>query len=236
MTERLLRDGYPVRVPPNNLRSLPDDSATIADFLGTLSGPIVLVGHSYGGAVITNAATGNPDVKALVYVDAFAPDEGETVLPLAGPDSALAVDPTTVFDFVPYPNAPAGDVDLYLKRDTFFTSFANGVDRDTTALLYAGAAAVGAERRLPARRRAGVEDDPVLVRVGHQGQGDPAGTAAVHGGAGRRPDRRGQRRAPVDDQPAGAGHRHHRAGGPPGDLTSDGGGRVTGTCPPPGPA
>ena len=80
MTKRLLRDGYSVRVPPNNLRSLPDDSATIADFLGTLTGPIVLVGHSYGGAVITNAATGNPDVKALVYVDAFAPDEGETVL------------------------------------------------------------------------------------------------------------------------------------------------------------
>jgi pimeloyl-ACP methyl ester carboxylesterase len=138
VTKRLLRDGYSVRIPPNNLRSLPDDSATIADFLGTLSGPIVLVGHSYGGAVITNAATGNPAVKALVYVDAFAPDEGETVLPLAGPDSALAVDPTTVFDFVPYPNAPAGDIDLYLKRDTFFTSFANGVDRDTTALLYAG--------------------------------------------------------------------------------------------------
>ncbi len=52
---------------------------------------------------ITNAATGNPNVKALVYVDAFAPAEGEIILPLAGADSALAADPTTVFDFVPYP-------------------------------------------------------------------------------------------------------------------------------------
>jgi pimeloyl-ACP methyl ester carboxylesterase len=90
-------------VPPNPLRSLSGDAQTVADFLSTIGGPIVLVGHSYGGAVITNAATGNPNVKALVYVDAFAPDEGEAVLPLAGPDSALAVDPTTVFDSVPYP-------------------------------------------------------------------------------------------------------------------------------------
>src|SRR5262245_14601347 len=134
---RLQSDGYPVRVPPNPLRSLPGDSATIADFLATLTGPIILVGHSYGGAVITNAATGNDNVKALVYVDAFAPAEGETVFPLVGADSALAADPTTVFDFVPYPGAPPGDVDLYLKRDTFLTSFANGIPRRQASVLYA---------------------------------------------------------------------------------------------------
>jgi pimeloyl-ACP methyl ester carboxylesterase len=124
-------------VPPNPLRSLPGDSATIASFLSTIAGPIVLVGHSYGGAVITNAATGNPNVKALVYVDAFAPKAGETIFPLSGADSALAVDPATVFDFVPYPGAPAGDVDLYLKRGVFLASFANGVPADTASLLYA---------------------------------------------------------------------------------------------------
>jgi pimeloyl-ACP methyl ester carboxylesterase len=137
VTQRLLRDGYPVRVPPNPLRSLPTDAATVASFLATLTGPIVLVGHSYGGAVITNAATGNPNVKALVYVDAFVPDQGETALELAGPDSALAVDPTTVFDFVPYPGAPPGDVDLYLKRTVFLTSFASGVPTADAQLLYA---------------------------------------------------------------------------------------------------
>jgi pimeloyl-ACP methyl ester carboxylesterase len=137
VTQRLLNDGYQVRVPPNPLRSLPDDSATIAGFLSTIAGPIVLVGHSYGGAVITNAATGNPNVKALVYVDAFLPAQGETVLPLAGPNSALAVDPTTVFDFVPYPGAPAGDIDLYLKQNVFLTSFANKVQPQTARLLYA---------------------------------------------------------------------------------------------------
>jgi pimeloyl-ACP methyl ester carboxylesterase len=137
VVERPQHDGYPGRVPPNPLRSLPTDSATIASFLATISGPIILVGHSYGGAVITNAATGNPNVKALVYVDAFAPDQGETVLPLAGSGSALAVDPTTVFDFVPYPGAPAGDVDLYIKQKVFLNSFANGVPTKTAKLLYA---------------------------------------------------------------------------------------------------
>ena len=137
VVERLQRRGYPVRVPPNPLRSLPGDSATVADFLSTLTGPIVLVAHSYGGAVITNAATGNAAVKALVYVDAFAPEQGETVLPLAGADSALAVGPTTVFDFVPYPGAPTGDVDLYLKQTVFLESFANGIPERKALVLYA---------------------------------------------------------------------------------------------------
>ncbi|NIK57011.1 alpha/beta fold hydrolase [Kribbella shirazensis] len=136
VTNRLIDDGYQVRVPPNPLRNLTTDAATIRDFLSTLSGPIVLVGHSYGGAVITNAATGNPNVKALVYVDAFAPAEGEVIFPLAGADSALAVPPENVFDFVPYPGAPAGDVDLYLKHDTFVNSFASGMSRTQAEKLY----------------------------------------------------------------------------------------------------
>jgi pimeloyl-ACP methyl ester carboxylesterase len=155
VVERLQRRGYPVRVPPNPLRSLPGDSATVADFLSTLAGPIVLVGHSYGGAVITNAATGNPAVKALVYVDAFAPEQGETVLPLAGADSALAVDPTTVFDFVPYPGAPTGDVDLYLKQGVFLESFANGIPERKASVLYA-------------------TQRPITVSSGNQPSGVPA--------------------------------------------------------------
>jgi pimeloyl-ACP methyl ester carboxylesterase len=78
----LQEQGYPVYAPPNPLRGLTSDSAYIASFLQTISGPIIIVGHSYGGAVITNAATGNPNVKALVYVDAFAPDQGESLATL----------------------------------------------------------------------------------------------------------------------------------------------------------
>jgi pimeloyl-ACP methyl ester carboxylesterase len=115
---RLEAEGYTVDAPPNPLRSLNGDAATIADFLHTIKGPIVLVGHSYGGAVITNAATGNPQVKALVYVDAFAPAKGESALGLdsSKPGSALGAGPAKVFNFVPYPGAPKGDALLYVKQ------------------------------------------------------------------------------------------------------------------------
>jgi pimeloyl-ACP methyl ester carboxylesterase len=107
--------GYPVLAPPVPLRSLLGDSANLRKFLATVKGPIILVGHSYGGAVITNAATGNPNVKALVYVDAFAPAAGQTVFGLTGANSVLAGDPAKLFDLRPYAGAPTGDADIYLK-------------------------------------------------------------------------------------------------------------------------
>src|SRR3954454_10467639 len=76
---RLQAKGYPVLAPPNPLRGVAADAAYMRSFLATVKGPIVLVGHSYGGVVITNAATGNPNVKALVYVAASPPDAGDTV-------------------------------------------------------------------------------------------------------------------------------------------------------------
>ena len=102
---RLQRDGYTVYAPPNPLRGLSYDSATLADFLKTISGPIVLAGHSYGGMVITNAATGDPNVKALVYDDAFIPAKGDTVFGLtaAQPGSCLG---SSAFNPVPSPGAP----------------------------------------------------------------------------------------------------------------------------------
>ena len=144
VTSRLQADGYTVYVLPNPLRGITSDAAYVASFLGTITGPIILVGHSYGGAVITNAATGNANVKALVYIDAFAPDEGESLLQLAGAPpppgqagSCLGGDPTTVFNFVPYPDAPQGDVDLYIKPDLFPSCFANDLPARQAAVLAA---------------------------------------------------------------------------------------------------
>jgi pimeloyl-ACP methyl ester carboxylesterase len=77
VARRLLGDRYCVRVAPNPLRGVASDAAYLEAVLGTIPGPIVLVGHSYGGAVITNAAGRLPNVEALVYVDAFIPDEGQ---------------------------------------------------------------------------------------------------------------------------------------------------------------
>jgi pimeloyl-ACP methyl ester carboxylesterase len=137
--ERLQTEGYTVDAPPNPLQSLNGDAATIADLLKTIKGPIVLVGHSYGGAVITNAATGNHNVKALVYVDAFAPARGESVLALDStkPGSALAAGPTKVFNFAPFPGAKKGDAELYVKPSVFEQAFANGLPAKEGAVLAA---------------------------------------------------------------------------------------------------
>src|ERR687890_996364 len=75
--ERLQADGVQVTAPPNPLRGISIDSAYIASFLEQIPGPVLAVGHSYGGAVITNAPTNANNVVGLVYVAAFAPDEGE---------------------------------------------------------------------------------------------------------------------------------------------------------------
>jgi pimeloyl-ACP methyl ester carboxylesterase len=118
--------GYKVRAIGNPVEDLTTDAETVHDFLTTMSGPIVLVGHSYGGAVITNAATGIPNVKALVYVDASAPAPGETNGSLSGSTSILNKDTTSqLFTEVPYPNAPVGDTDLYLNEDIFVHYFAS---------------------------------------------------------------------------------------------------------------
>ena len=143
--QRLQQAGYTVDAPPDPLRGLTYDAAYLADYLKTITGPIILVGHSYGGAVITNAGTGNPHVKALVYVDAFIPAQGETLLQLinAQPGSCLAGNPANVFTTVTYPGAPAGDVDLYLKTTPdppypgFAQCFANGLPASEAAVLAA---------------------------------------------------------------------------------------------------
>jgi len=137
--------GYPVIAPANPLRSLSGDSAYIASVLAQTPGPIVLVGHSYGGAVITNAAAGNPNVKALVYVDAFIPALGENVLALAGEGSQV---PTSI-EFKAIPPFGPNDVDVYLKRDVFRSTFAADVKPRAAALMAAEqrplALAAGAE-------------------------------------------------------------------------------------------
>ena len=76
---RLQRQGYTVVAPANPLRGVAFDSAYTASLLNQIDGPVLLAGHSYGGAVITNAATSAPNVAGLVFVAAFAPDEGENL-------------------------------------------------------------------------------------------------------------------------------------------------------------
>jgi pimeloyl-ACP methyl ester carboxylesterase len=130
--EQLQGRGFTVFAPPNPLRGIPYDSAYLADFLGTLTGPVVLVGHSYAGAVITNAATGNANVKALVYIAAYALAEGET----CAAANALGGGSTDLLEHIvtrPYPDAPAGDADGYIDPAYFRQLFAQDVPAATAA-------------------------------------------------------------------------------------------------------
>ena len=142
---RLLQeDGFTVYAPPNPLRGLlpGQDSTYLHAFLtqnAALAGqPVVLVGHSYGGAVITNAAVGAPEVKALVYVDAFIPAKGETLLQIvsAQPGSCLGGNPANVFNFVPIPGG-GGDVDTYIKPSLVPGCFASGLPASQAAVIAA---------------------------------------------------------------------------------------------------
>jgi pimeloyl-ACP methyl ester carboxylesterase len=124
--QRLQADGYTVYAPPNPLQGLAYDPAYLADFLHSISGPIVLVGHSYGGAVITNAATGDPQVKALVYVDAFAPAQGQTLAQLLASVPGSCAVPANL-NVVPVPGAPSGTGDAYIKQSVYPSCMANGL-------------------------------------------------------------------------------------------------------------
>jgi pimeloyl-ACP methyl ester carboxylesterase len=136
VVERLQEKGHKVVAPPNLLRGPGPDAAYLSSFLKTIAGPIVLVAHSYGGFVITNAATGNPNVKALVYIDGFLPDEGEVLGALAGEGSCVN---ESGFNQVPYD----GGTDVYLRWEAngaypgFQECFANGVDPQQARMLAA---------------------------------------------------------------------------------------------------
>jgi pimeloyl-ACP methyl ester carboxylesterase len=128
---RLDKRGYPVVAFSNPLRGPVSDGEYLRQFLSTVSGPVVLVGHSYGGAVITNAATGNANVKALVYVAAYAPAEGESVAAA----NELGGGHTVVTDHLvvrPYPGAPEGDADAYIDPTWFHRLFAQDLPRSVT--------------------------------------------------------------------------------------------------------
>ncbi|MFE5586132.1 alpha/beta fold hydrolase [Kitasatospora sp. NPDC056531] len=130
---KLRRDGYPVVAAANPLRGPASDAAALRSLVGHIKGPVVLVGHSYGGSVISEAAVGEPRVRALVYVAAFLPAPGESALQLTDqfPGSTLA----GTLDPVSYANADGSTgTDLYIQQDKFRAQFAADVPADRAAL------------------------------------------------------------------------------------------------------
>ena len=143
VAERLQGDGYTVDIPPNPLRGVASDAAYLDAYLADITGPVILVGHSYGGMVITNAAVGQPEVKALVYVDAYVPAQGDSLNSLTGamPGSILNAPPQNVFNIVQYPASVTGGAagaDLYVKPSVYGKAFANeGISARQEAVLEA---------------------------------------------------------------------------------------------------
>ena len=130
--------GFQARAVANPLRNLASDADTVASFVRSIDGPVVLVGHSYGGLVISEAAGDCPNVKALVFVDAYLPEPGESASMLNGQGSVLIEQPEDqLFDAMPYPDAPPQAMDLLLKRNVFLESFASDLPADRASQLWA---------------------------------------------------------------------------------------------------
>ena len=152
--ERLQAAGIPVRAIVNPLRGITADSAYVASVFSQIPGRILAVGHSYGGAIITNAATNAGNVAGLVYVAAFAPDEGETLqdIEAGSTDSVLnaAIRPSN------YPTGSGAEtaVELSIDAASFHAAFAGDLSAEDAAVMAAAqrpvAAAAFGEKNGPA--------------------------------------------------------------------------------------
>ncbi|WP_404816082.1 alpha/beta fold hydrolase [Streptomyces thermolineatus] len=135
--ERLQRLGHRVVAPANPLRGLSGDSAYLASVLERIEGPIVLVGHSYAGAVIGNAAASDPDVEALVYIAAHVPDRGESVEELNGRFPGSRLGTAVVPARYPLPGGGTA-VEFSVAPDRFREVLVGGAPARTTAVMAAG--------------------------------------------------------------------------------------------------
>ncbi|OEO28104.1 alpha/beta hydrolase [Devosia insulae DS-56] len=141
---KLNKDGYRTIAPANHLRTLSGDAASVSSLLKAIEGDVVLVAHSYGGMVISQAADGQANVKALVFVDGFMPDVGEAAFPLSAkfPGSVVGESLWQVA-------LPDGGQDLYLQPDKFNAAFAADVPSELATFM--------AETQRPLTLAAGTE-------------------------------------------------------------------------------
>ena len=186
----LQRDGYTVIAPANPLRGIISDGAYVASVVKSVKGPVVLVGHSYGGAVISQAGAAPGNVKSLVYVDAFTLDVGETIGELGPKFPAIPLG--AALTAVPLPD---GGQDLYVRPDQFGVVFAPDVPPKAAKLAAAEQRPISAQRLRRKAHRGRVADHPRLVHLRLGGPGHCPGRARLL----RRPrplaeNRRGARR------------------------------------------
>lgn len=131
----LLKAGYDVIAPANPLRDIAGDAQYVGSVVDTIPGPVILVGHSYGGEVITNAGHGRANVKALVYVAAFAPAEGESALQLAGQFPGSRLPDALLTRPYPVPGSSEPGIDAYVDPAKFHEVFAQDLPRALTRAM-----------------------------------------------------------------------------------------------------
>lgn len=133
--ERLRAEGVRVTAPPNPLRSVTHDADYIASIVGQIPGPVVLVGHSYGGVVVTNASARAANVVGLVYVAGFAPDEGESLLDIEA-DSRDSVLATSLLP-LQYPIGDGAEtaIEFAINPEDFHTAFASDLPVEQTTVM-----------------------------------------------------------------------------------------------------
>ncbi|MEU8283888.1 alpha/beta hydrolase [Micromonospora sp. NPDC048905] len=168
----LKRQGYPVIAVANPLRGVQKDAAYVRALLDSLSGPVVMAAHSYGGLVMTEAADGASNVKALVYVASVSPDVGESVVGLLAkyPGSQLA----TSINMVPVPSDDGGmTMDQYLVQDKFPEVFAADVDRATAEIMAVTQRPASASAQEESVTKAAWKTIPSWTLISTQDQGIP---------------------------------------------------------------
>ncbi|MFJ4580491.1 alpha/beta fold hydrolase [Streptomyces echinatus] len=167
VVQRLQRDGYQVIAPPNTLRGIPQDSAYLNSLLKTIKGPIVLVGHSYAGEVISQAAAGVDNVKALVYINAMMPDKGESFASLSGkfPKAPL----TKALRQVPFRNGDGtSGTDMYIQPDKLHATFAQDLSQEQASVMASTQRPIAQSAFTDKLTQAAWRDKPVYVLVGKQ--------------------------------------------------------------------
>jgi len=164
---RLQSQGVEVRAPMNPLRSLAFDADAIARYTTTIDGPVVLVGHSYGGAVISQAAPSVNDVTALVFLSAFALDQGESCASVQEPFPPSLLASTNVPSPYDAPGAPGGP-DLFIKISEFHETFCADLPAEVAAPMAVSQRPLSAAALTEKATVAGWKDLPAWYMVSEQ--------------------------------------------------------------------
>jgi pimeloyl-ACP methyl ester carboxylesterase len=168
----LQSQGVAVRAPMNPLRSLAFDADAIARYTTTIDGPIILVGHSYGGAVISQAAPAIKDVIALVFLSAFALDEGESCASVQEPFPPSLLASTSVPTPYDAPGAPGGP-DLFIKISEFHQTFCADLPAEVAAPMAVSQRPLSAAGLTEKATVAGWKDLPTWFMVSEQDNAIP---------------------------------------------------------------